>query len=281
MKLFKGVLIGLGSLIPGLSGSLIATILNVYHELIEALNRLIKHPIKSLLSIWPYLVGIGLGFGLGFMIIQFLLDYVPFPTACLIAGLILGSVPTIVKRIQKSAVKWHHGMVFLGAFLITIGLSSLNQSSDSNGDPIALLLPIGFIYATALIVPGLSGSTLLLAIGFFPMFLWMGSELFKSVMSLDGSAFLLMLPAFAFFIGGIFLGLVMMGKLMHAILTHYQSHFYYGVLGMMMASPISVFLQIPMGDTPIGSLSGWILGLAGFGFLFGILGAYQVSKGSK
>jgi len=279
-KLIKGMIVGIGSLIPGLSGSLIAIFLNIYQDLLNALNRVLKEPKKAIFSIWQYIVGIIIGFGLGFIFVRFLFEKLPLPFAFLISGLIIGAIPLIYAKTKQEKCRWHHLLVMI----ISIGMiTSLaffqNQNGDEQNNTFVLFL-IGFIYAGALIVPGLSGSTLLLVFGFFSTFLWMGNTMIDGLVSLDFVQSVKMLPSLLVFASGLIMGLLVMGKFMHIVLINYQTHFYYGVLGMMIASPINIFLQIPSIGTSLFS-SSWILGLSIVWLILGFLLSLKLSKVSK
>src|SRR5690606_17094175 len=95
VKMLKGILIGIGAILPGVSGGMIAAAFNIYDKLITALDQLTRQPIKAVLSIWQYLVGIAVGILIGFLIVASIFSYVPIPATLLFIGLILGGIPEI------------------------------------------------------------------------------------------------------------------------------------------------------------------------------------------
>src|SRR5690606_15126824 len=106
-KILQGSLVGIGSILPGVSGGMIAAAFNIYSELIDALDRLTKEPIKAVLSIWEYLVGIALGILVGFVTIAYIFYLIPIPLTLLFIGLILGGISEIyyLAKTDKISVK--------------------------------------------------------------------------------------------------------------------------------------------------------------------------------
>jgi len=259
IKIIKGICVGMGGILPGLSGSMVATILNIYHELIKAINHFTKQPIKSILSIWQYLIGIIIGFGIGFVLIKFGLNTIPLIFTMLFVGLILGVIPYIIKSMSKEKPKWQHLMVFLVMTILMIlflFISDTSNGNSGNGYYIAVFL-IGFVYAIALIIPGLSGSTLLIALGFFQTFLLIGNNTIEAIIHLEFSGIISQLPTILLLLLGIIIGLILMGKVMYQVLKTYQTHFQYGVLGIIIISPINIILSVNQETTNHVFNSSW------------------------
>jgi putative membrane protein len=223
LKVIKGSLVGLGSILPGISGSMVATILNIYQDLIVALNQFTKHPIKAILSVWQYILGVGLGYVIGFLFIKTFFENFPIPFTLLFIGFILGSIPSVTKETRGKKKNWHHlvtmalAIVFMVLFLFVQEASA----SASNCTYYLVIFVIGFITAASLITPGLSAATLLMALGV------------ASVMPM-----LLILAL------GVLVGMIVMGKLMYQILIHYRLHFYMAILGIIIISPFNILFEL-------------------------------------
>ncbi len=101
IKIIMGSLVGMGSILPGISGSMVATILKIYQDLITALNNFTKNPIKAVLSVWQYIVGVILGYIIGFFFISTFLGLAPLPFTLLFIGFILGAVPSLKKKQKR------------------------------------------------------------------------------------------------------------------------------------------------------------------------------------
>lgn len=278
VKVIKGICVGMSGILPGLSGSMVAAILNIYHELIYAINLFSKHPIKSFFAIWQYIVGILLGFGIGFVFIKYGLEKMPLIFTMLFVGLILGVIPYIVKSILKEKPTWHHILIFLLMMAIMIlFLFIKDQTNDNTGNGYYLIVFfIGFVYAIALIIPGLSGSTLLIALGFFQTFLIIGNDIIDAIFNFDFSGLISNLPIILILLLGIILGLLIMGKVMYHVLKKYQRHFQFGVLGIILISPVNIMLSVNHETTENVFLSAWWVWMISIVVLF--LGFYLSYK---
>jgi putative membrane protein len=196
IKIIKGSLIGMGSILPGISGSMIAAILNIYHLLVNALNDFTKQPFKAIKSVWQYIVGIVFGLFLGFFVIKLFLEIAPLPITLLFIGFILGAIPGIIQIIRKSKTNWHHYAIMVLAFTLMILMLLIQERSSSSNEQYIIVFLIGAITAIALIIPGLSGATMLMALGFYQTLLDLISDLLKGIAILDFSSIVSKLPLF-------------------------------------------------------------------------------------
>lgn len=247
LKIIKGALVGMGSILPGISGSVIAATINIYQELVNALNSVTKKPIQSVFSIWQYLVGIAIGLGLGFIIIWKLFDLAPIPITLLFIGFIIGAIPSLAKEVDFKKTKWHHVLVAVITVAIMIGLLFINDmtvASDPLQTPYWIYVIIGGLIALSMVVPGLSGAALLMALGYFQTLLLLGGNIINHLINFEISDLLAYAPGIiAIGIGGL-IGLILLGKLMYQILKRYKIHFYFGVLGLVLIVPINIVYEL-------------------------------------
>ena len=246
LKMIKGSFVGMGSILPGISGSMIAAILNIYQDLIEALNKFTKHPIQSIIDVWQYIVGVLVGFGIGFFLINLVYQQQPLPITFLFIGFILGAIPSLVKEIKAHRLTWQHGLVFVLSIAMMIGLLFVKEgnSSASSWVEYIIVFVIGFITAISLITPGLSGATILIALGYYTFFIDFGEGFIRAVISLDFAEIMNQIPKFIILLLGVLVGLVLMGKVMYYVLKHYRSYFYSAVLGIVVISPFNVLFTL-------------------------------------
>lgn len=246
IKIIKGGLIGIGNILPGVSGSMIAVILNIYNELIEALNSLFTHPIKAIKSIWKYMIGAIIGILIGLIVIDYLLEIAPLPITILFVGFIIGAIPTLYKQMHKKTLKWHHFVVFGVAALMMLSVLFLKENEGDFNTfwyHVSVVL-VGIIYAIAMIIPGLSGATILIAFGFYQILLDMVSSFKDALISLDFDAFFSQMPLLLLLALGAVIGLIVMGKIMAAFMKKYPEHFIAAVLGIVVVSPINVLVLL-------------------------------------
>ena len=170
--LFNGILIGLSMVIPGVSGGTMAMIMGTYERLIDSLSNFRKHVGASL---WVYLwiaLGVAIAFLGGSHVITACLSNFLFPTIMLFVGAIIGGLPMLFKKVKGNKITASCIIPCLVAFVLVIGLVFLNAGNDMDltnltvGKMIALVAG-GIMAAAAMVVPGISGSALLMTFGMY------------------------------------------------------------------------------------------------------------------
>ncbi|MDX9691882.1 MAG: DUF368 domain-containing protein [Acholeplasmataceae bacterium] len=278
VKIIKGSFVGMGSILPGISGSMIAAILKIYQELIQALNNFTKEPANSIKAVWQYIVGVFIGFGLGFVLIKIFYQNAPIPITLLFIGFIIGAIPSLLNEIKDIRIKWHHMVVFIFSILVMIGLLFLNESStqvDSWMEYIIVFF-IGIITAVALITPGLSGATILIALGYFHILVNLGDSVIQALITFDFSAIISSLPMLFILALGVIVGLILVGKVMYYILQKYKYHFYVSILGIVFISPFNVLFTLQNSTTEDVFQEKWYIYM--IGILLLIIGAILTYK---
>lgn len=281
IKIIKGSLVGIGSILPGVSGSMIAAILNIYQNLITALNDFTKHPIKSIVSVWQYIVGVFIGLSLGFLFISSFLDVAPIPLTLLFIGFILGAIPGLRKEIKVEKYHWHHFFTMIVAMLVMIGFLFIQEQTAVVGSWTFYIIVffIGVITAISIIIPGLSGATMLMALGYFQTLINIGSDFLKDLGTLNFSSIASQLPMVGLLALGIIFGMLFMGKVMYQLLKHYKAHFYFAVLGIVFVSPFNILFTLQSNTTGNVFQSAWYMWVIGVALFFvGIAITYYMSK---
>ncbi len=284
IKVIKGGLIGIGNILPGISGSMIAVILNIYQELIDALNNIFTHPVKAVKSVWQYIVGAILGILLGLLVVSYLLDIIPLPITLLFVGFIIGAIPTLYKQFRGTTVKWHHIVVFLAAAVMMLSVIFLPENtSEVHGFWYHVsVVFVGVIYAIAMIIPGLSGATMLMAFGFYDILLEMVDSISTVVSSGDIGAGVSQLPVLLLLILGAAIGLVVMGKIMAIFMKRFPKHFIVAVLGIVVVSPINILVLLQRDTVGNVYAKPWYIYLISLvAFIIGIYATLKLANGQK
>lgn len=284
IKIIKGSFVGMGSILPGISGSMVAAILKIYQDLIDALNDFLKAPIQSIKSVWQYIVGVLIGFVIGFVFINLFYELAPIPITFLFIGFILGAIPSLLKEVKAKTYKWHHFFVMTIAIAFMIGFIFVTESQSTQSGFLYYLsvFLVGVIYAVALIIPGLSGSTMLMAFGYFQILLTLVDDLAAAIVHLDFSTIISQLPMLALLIFGALIGLILVGKIMHYLLHNYKTHFYFAVLGIVLISPFNVLFTLQDNTSSNVFQSAWYMYAIGIIlFIIGIYLTYKISHLKK
>lgn len=233
-RFFKGVVIALGFILPGVSGGVLAAILGIYERLLDFM----AHFRRNFKWDFWYFVPVGLGGIVGIALLSAPLEYLLAHAQVIVlwgfAGAIIGTLPALMKTATSRAPRdWLDGVWFFGTFIISAGL--LYFMSELFGT-----LPAnfgGFIVAGALItlgvlVPGLSPSNLLLILGLF-------TPMLTGFKRLDIVGVYLPIA-----IGGI-LAMALFSKLMDHLLVKFHSRVYHFILGIVLASTMLILIPNP------------------------------------
>ena len=250
--LFKGLAIGTAAIIPGISGGTIAFMLGIYDQIINAIVSLRRHPKKSLELLLPVGVGVVAAIGLLTYPMGLALTYAPFPTITLFAGFILGGLPQLRKDLPVilNLRAWVLlGIpaiiaVLLGVFSVIGELDATSVLTNDAFLPKLSLLVVGFLGVSAFVVPGISGSMLLLSIGFYEPVLASLRRLLDHLLDING-----LLPEvinFGLLGVGALVGFVVISVLMKWLLTHHRQDVNLAVFGFILGSLVAIFYNYDM-----------------------------------
>ncbi len=235
----KGFIIGLGKVIPGVSGSVLAILLHVYEQGVYALSHFLEKPKSHLFFLLPTGCGILLSIVLGSRCILLILQKYYFPIMLLFCGLILGSIPMIKRKtnLRDPLCK----RFFLISFLLCTPISFIKGPTHiyqtwNVSIAFYLILP-GFVEATTMIIPGISGTAILMLMGVYPLVL----NTFSHLLSLQYIYYNLsiLLP----FSVGLILGTILVTKTIYHFLHKNETCTYSAILGFSLSSVFLLLTQ--------------------------------------
>lgn len=245
----KGICIGVANVIPGFSGGTMAVILNIYERVINGFSNFFKAPIKTLKDLWVIIIGLIVGIIIAILTITKLLSTFPIPTALFFVGLIIGSIPNLFqsyasyKKVQVIDI-----ISFIIAMAIIVILPLLNSNnlevSNVNVGIIILMFVLGAICAAAMILPGVSGSLVLMAFGYYLFLMDNIGILIESILRFNfdnfGNPFLIVL---SFGIGAI-IGIVFISKVLKYLFDKHPRTIYAIILGLLVASLFAIIYAV-------------------------------------
>lgn len=261
-RVFKGMIIALGFILPGISGGVLAAILGIYERLISFLAHLQKDFIKNLLYFIPVGIGGILGIALLSAPVEWLLKHYQVVTLWAFAGAIIGTLPSLIKtsseKQSRDRLDW---ICFLGTFILSglflYFLSDLIGTIPAN---FVSFILAGSLIALGILVPGLSPSNLLLILGLY-------SPMLTGFKNLDLTGTFLPIV-----IGGI-LAMLTFSKAMEHALIHYHSRVYHFIIGIVLSSTLLILIPNPNNSESI-SYSGSNLLTYSLALSFFALGAW-------
>lgn len=246
-SILKGMVMGVANIIPGVSGGTMAVSMGIYDDIISAVTHLFKDFKKSVLTLLPYFVGMGLAIvGLSYAIDFFLHNY-NLQTNFLFIGLILGGLPVILSRFKGKKVGVGAGIAFVVAFAVIIGLQLAGTGGDVeikvNAIGIIKLFLIGVIASATMVVPGVSGSMILMILGYYGPIISEVKNFFSALKEFDMPALIdgaMILVPFGL---GVVIGIFAIAKLIEFLLKNYEVITFGAILGLIVASPFAIFMS--------------------------------------
>ena len=248
--ILRGVVIGLANIIPGVSGGTMMVSMGIYDTIIGCINSLFKNFKRCIKTLWPYALGMVLGIlGLA-KLITFLLEAYPLPTNMAFIGLILGGLPMILKK-MKGEKKGIAGVIaFVLAFALVVGLKIIGggNSTDAaitlNIGQLIILFIMGAIAAATMVIPGVSGSMMLMLLGYYNPIVGSVSGLVDALLSGNMSAILGCCGVLIPFGIGVVVGIFAIAKLIEVLLRRFPGPTYCAIMGLVTASPVAILMGL-------------------------------------
>lgn len=256
-EFLKGILIGIANIIPGVSGGTMAVSMGVYDKLIMAITGIRKNFRKSLLTLLPYLLGAVAGIGVLSFIVKEALTIYPMQTSGLFIGLITGGLPVMIKKVKGAKIGIANVLLFIAFFALVIGMSVINGSEGTATDiqvniyTMIQLFFVGMIAAATMIIPGVSGSLVLMILGFYNLIISNISVFLEALATLNIPVLIHGFGIFIPFGLGILVGIGVIAKIIELLFAKVPILTYYAILGLIFASPIAILYKIGIKDINI------------------------------
>ncbi len=171
-RFLKGIIVGIGGVAPGLSGSVLLIIFGLYQKTLEALGSLLTRFRQNIRFLLPLVAGMFLGVLLFSRVIDYCLAVYEMPTRFCFLGLILGTLPMIWKEVKKEGFTTGYYALILGAAVLGTWLFTLNPNAFPQVTDPSILQSVllGVAVAATAIVPGVDPAVFLSTLGFYEMY---------------------------------------------------------------------------------------------------------------
>ena len=232
LRVLQGVLIGVGAVLPGISGGVLCVVFGIYKPVMELLSNPLRNFKTHVPKLLPVIVGMGVGFLGVAKILAFFLETYPDPSVCLFIGLIVGMLPSLFReageqgRPKGSWVSMGVAFVFILALLISLNLFSVSIAPN-----FGWYLFCGFCLALSVIAPGMSFSTLLMPLGLYTPF----------VDGLGNLNFSVIVPAGI----GAVITVICLAKAVDALFDRFYPYAFHAIIGIVIAATIMI---VPFGS---------------------------------
>lgn len=265
--------------VPGVSGGTIAFILGFYDDFVNSLNSIISGSKLDRIRAFKFLSKIGLGWIIGFILsvlfITSIFEKNIYEINSLFLGFIIASIPLIVKSERKTLESNKRNIVFLIIGIIIVGAMTYFNPITSNGSSFSVKLDnlsfafilyifiSGMIAISAMVLPGISGSTILLIFGLYTPIL----NAIKQILQLNFEY----LPGVVIFGCGVLIGIFATIRIVRSLLRKFRGETMYCIIGLMIGSIYAVIMGPKSLEVPMPPLS-----ISTFSIVFFIIGCTLV-----
>lgn len=243
----KGFIMGIANIIPGVSGGTLAMTLGIYEQFISSISHLFSKLKENLKFLIPVAIGIILAIITLSRVIDYSFNHFPLPTMLFFVGLVLGGIPMIYSKIKdEKKTKPSNIITFLIPFAIVIFMSVIGMFATGMGEVnlgnlnffgFVILFLVGMIAAGTMVIPGVSGSLVLMLLGYYYPVL----GLIKAITKFENLGHNILVAGV--FGMGIIVGIVAISKIIEFLFSKYEKKFYFGVFGFILASAPAIILS--------------------------------------
>lgn len=275
-QILQGMVVGIANIIPGVSGGTMMVAMGLYDRLIHAITHLKSEFKESMKLLIPIFAGAGIAIIALSRLFEFLLATWPIPTNFAFCGLIAGSLPFIFEKVKGHKVTVSKIIPFLIFFGVVILMALLGETGGASADVsfgfvnVLKLFGVGVVAAATMVVPGVSGSMMLMLLGYYDTILKAINDFVDALVKFDMGGLATGVGILAPFGIGVVIGIFLIAKLIEFIFSKAEIHAYYGIIGLILASPIAILMKTDW--------SGFSVLMIGIGILTFGLGWFIASK---
>jgi putative membrane protein len=271
-NVLRGMVIGISNVIPGVSGGTMMVSMGIYDKLILVLTHFIKRMKEAVALLVPIVIGMLLSIAIfAKLFSEVLFPNFPLQTNLFFIGLIIGGLPVIYKRVKGNAVKLPQIIAFIVLFVVVVGFALIGEGGDSSVDVafsvgnVIKLFGVGVIAAATMVIPGVSGSMIMMILGYYNTIIDTINAFINALKAFDITAMLNTFVVLVPFGIGVIVGVVAVAKLIEFLLNRYPLITYWAIIGLIAASPFAIIIMMDV--TAVGVvevITGIVLLVAGF-----------------
>ncbi len=248
-SILKGMVIGIANIIPGVSGGTMMVSMGIYDKLIHCITHLFSEFKKSVLFLLPIAIGMGIAIVASSFGLEWLFQNYPIQTNLLFIGLVLGGLPAICKNIKGSTLRVGHIVAGLVFFAVVVGLALMGEKEGTAANlsfnliNVIKLFGVGIIASATMVIPGVSGSMMLLLIGYYNPILTTINDFIRALVAFDMQGILAGCTVLVPFGIGVVVGIFAIAKLIEIIFAKFPLYAYWAIIGLIVASPFAILLM--------------------------------------
>lgn len=253
INFLKGIIVGIGGIAPGLSGSVLLVILGLYQKTISAIGTIFKDFKKNVIFLFPLVLGFGVGVILFSKVVDFLLNNFEMYTRFAFLGLVLGTIPLFYREVKKEGFSKKYYIYMAVAFILGLSIFFFNKNLfPSVTDPnIIQSVFLGVAVAGSSIVPGVDSAVILSSLGLYELYV-------SSIANFD---FAVLIPA-AF---GLAFGVLFISFIINKLINKFYTGTFSIIFGLFLSIIPSVLNESCIIGLNIPTLISFIMLILGFG----------------
>ena len=251
IDILKGTAIGISNIIPGFSGGTMAVILGVYERLIGSICDITKKPLLVIKDLWAMLIGVIIGIVIASFGVVYLIKEFPLQTIMLFVGMIIGTIPNIYFNIKNLSLRENKKLdlslldiiAFIVCFSIMIILPLINSNiliDELNVFVFMFIFIMGIISASAMMIPGISGSLVLMVFGLYLLILENINNFISMVISFNFENIISPFLVLLIFGLGILVGIFSISKIIKKQFEKRRRTVYCAIFGLLISSIFSI-----------------------------------------
>lgn len=272
INILRGMVIGIANVIPGVSGGTMMVSMGIYDKLILVLTHFIKRIKEAIALLIPIAIGMLLAIAIFAKIFsEVLFPKFPLQTNLFFIGLILGGLPVIYGKVKGNSIRLPQIVAFVLFFVMVVGFALVGEGGGSSADitfsvgNVLKLFGVGIIAAATMVIPGVSGSMIMMILGYYNTIIDTINAFLNALKGFDIPA---MLDTFVVLIPfgiGVVVGIVAVAKFIEFMLKKFPLVTYWAIIGLIVASPFAILIMMEVGTVGLVEIvTGVILLAAGF-----------------
>lgn len=269
--ILKGIVVGVANIIPGVSGGTMMVSMGIYDKLIHSITHLFSEFKKSVKFLLPIFIGIAIALVVVSFGIKYLFANFPLQTNLLFIGLIVGGLPAIWKKVKGKTVKIGHILSCVAFFAVVAGLAAMGETEGASADlslsffSVVKLFGVGIVASATMVIPGVSGSMMLLLMGYYHPIIETITNFITALAAFDVQGILLSMGILVPFGVGVVIGIFAIAKLIEIVFEKFPLYAYWAIIGLIVASPVAILLLSTIGAVTVLSV---VTGIVAFGVGF-------------
>ena len=236
MLILKGLIIGIGKIVPGVSGSMLAISMGIYQKLIDSVNNFFKYPKENFKFLFKITIGVIISMVFFSNIILDCINKYYLITIFFFIGLIIGGFDNLKHNTNK---KYNYITFVSFTIIMILGVININNKINITNNLLNFIyfVFIGFVDALTMVVPGISGTATLMMLGAYEKVIEMYSNIFNFPVMINNLK--IIIP----YIIGMLIGILGTVKLINFLFKNYKEKTYSAIIGFSLSTIALMFIK--------------------------------------